>query len=126
MALNRSKRHDALQARRMIMSVGSTGIVGSLAGGQLQQTKGADAEAVQHAAGDQARRAQSARSAEAASGVGETEQDHEAEQRDADGRRLWERQSTSTPTEPPVADPAPPSPAKDPSGQRGSQLDLLV
>ena len=64
-------------------------------------------------------------SAEAASGVGETEQDHESEQRDADGRRPWEKQPTNTQTEPTVADPAPPAPAKDPSGQRGSQLDLI-
>ena len=107
------------------MSVGSTGIVGSLAGGQLQQSQGADAETVQHAARDQARRAQSARNAEAASGVGETEQDHETEERDADGRRLWEKQTKDAKVEPPVADPVPPAPAKDPSGERGSQLDLL-
>lgn len=107
------------------MSVGSTGLVGSLAGGQLQQAKGADAETVQHAARDQARRAQADRHAEAAAGVGETEQDHETEERDADGRRLWEKPPGGAQAEPPADEPAAVLPAKDPSGQRGSQLDLL-
>jgi hypothetical protein len=63
--------------------------------------------------------------AENAAGIGETDgEDHEAEERDADGRRLWEEPVNSDGSpQSPQADPDAPR-SKDASGQRGNLLDL--
>lgn len=74
------------------MSVGPLGgILGSAAGAPLSQTKGAASEtsAREASARDQADEVQLR--TERASGVGQTEGDERASDRDADGRRLWER-----------------------------------
>jgi hypothetical protein len=65
--------------------------------------------------------------AEQASGVGQTEQDEETTDRDADGRRPWEIGPTrpdpgSTESEP-TADVSSRQ-GKDPAGITGNQLDL--
>ena len=61
-----------------------------------------------------------------AAGVGETEQDEQASDRDADGRRLWEKPATSD--QQPADEESPPQtdrPAgRDPHGQCGQHLDL--
>ena len=70
------------------MSVGPMGMIGSAAGTQLAQTKGADIDKSKQDAGTQSRAADSAQKAENAAGLGEAEQQSESSERDADGRRL--------------------------------------
>ena len=105
------------------MSIGPTNpVIASLAGTSLAQTKGSDVDRNQQAAGSQQTRAFSAQKAESAAGIGETDgQDHEAAERDADGRLPWR-----SPKQPPPESPANPqsSPSKDASGESGSLLDL--
>jgi hypothetical protein len=108
------------------MSIGSLGLVGSLATSPLSQ-KGVEADKGVRETADQSRVAQAAQLAEAAAGIGETEEDSQAAERDADGRRLWERPGGK----PPAAAEAPPTsgephPSKDPRGEAGGQLDLVV
>ena len=108
------------------MSIGSLGIVGSLAGTALTQ-KVAEVDKTQRDAADAARETQAADRAESAEGIGEAEEESQAGERDADGRRLWERQSKKLPAKEPEAEEAVASTplAKDPSGASGGTLDLL-
>jgi hypothetical protein len=105
------------------MSVGPlTGLIGSLAGTPLAQTKGSEVERAQQDSAAQQRRAVSDQKADNASGIGETDgQDHETGERDADGRRLWERPTAGQTHR--EATPEPPL-SKDASGQSGNLLDL--
>lgn len=105
------------------MSIGSMGAVAaSVAGTQLAQAKGTDTERAQHAANVQQRQVQSSAKAEAAAGIGETDgQDHEASERDADGRMAWQMPAHQAADE--SAD-SPPVLPKDPSGAAGNLLDL--
>jgi hypothetical protein len=61
--------------------------------------------------------------AESAAGVGTADEDQAAGERDADGRRLWERppakEDVASEAEPPA-----PCPVKDVTGAAGNQLDL--
>lgn len=107
------------------MSVGPMGgIAGSAAGSPLAQTKGSETERAQQDASNQQRRVQNEQKAESAAGIGETDgEDHEASERDADGRRLWE--------EPPPGsgqqteeEQGGRNRSKDASGQSGNLLDL--
>jgi hypothetical protein len=106
------------------MSIGPLGTIGSLAATPLPQ-RAAEADKTQRESTDQARAAQGQLAAEAAAGIGETEEDSQASERDADGRRLWEappaKQSSAE------ASPETPSPqlVKDPTGDSGSELDLV-
>jgi len=109
------------------MSLGPLGGVGSSAAGSpLAQTRGSDVERAQEETGTQQRRVDSEKKAENASGIGEADgEDHEAADRDADGRRLWE----ASPQSPAAEDAAEGSAAgerqsKDASGQSGNLLDL--
>ncbi|MHB9078024.1 MAG: hypothetical protein ACYC3X_11075 [Pirellulaceae bacterium] len=109
------------------MSVGSLGIIGSLAGSPLAQSQGTEVNRTQQETSNQLRQTQMLDKAESASGVGQTEQDEGATDRDADGRRLWER--SGSPSEEPAAefDQAAEDAlrsSKDPSGMTGRQLDL--
>jgi hypothetical protein len=108
------------------MSIASLGIIGGLAGTQLPQ-RAADADKVQQTQGEQSRQADAAEKAEAAAGIGTTEEDAETSDRDADGRRLWERSPSPQKVPDPSAKPDLPSESrpKDPSGACGVQLDLL-
>jgi hypothetical protein len=108
------------------MSIASLGIIGGLAGTQLPQ-RAAATENVQQGQGEQSRAAEAAQRAEAAAGIGTTEEDAETSDRDADGRRLWERTQTPAKTQDPslAAEAAAESLSKDPSGACGGQLDLL-
>ena len=115
------------------MSVGPMGMAGSVAG-SVPQIRSAAAEKTQQQATDQTRKANSDDKAEQASGVGETEQDEQASDRDADGRKLWEgtpesEQSESEQSESEQSDSETPTggdvqQSRDPSGERGSNLDL--
>src|SRR5438093_385554 len=106
------------------MSIGSLGIVGGLAGTSLPQ-RAAEAEKTQRETIEQARAAQASEQAENAAGIGQTEEDSQTSERDADGRRLWEeqRRTKKKPTEPAAAPWQAPL-AKDPSGACGGNIDL--
>lgn len=109
------------------MSIGPSGMVGSFAGSPLSQSKGSDTDQVQNASTNQSREIQMEKNAEKASGIGETERHEEASERDADGRRLWEKnQKKQSPSEQDAAQAstqeAPRS--RDATGQHGKQLDL--
>jgi hypothetical protein len=109
------------------MSIGSLGIVGGLAGSPLSQRTG-ETERAGRESTEQSRESQAAEKAEQAAGIGQTEEDSQASERDADGRRPWEH-----PTRPKAAvaaseQPEPeasPGLAKDPSGERGGELDVV-
>jgi hypothetical protein len=104
------------------MSVGSLGgLVGSAAGSPLSQTAGSETERTQRDSAVKDRNVHALERAERAAGIGTTEQDQEASERDADGRRLWE----TPPDEQSDADAAQAGrKSKDPTGQSGTQLDL--
>lgn len=105
------------------MSIGPSGIIGSAAGSQLSQAQGTDLNKAQQDTANQARQIETDRKAESAAGIGETEQDEQISDRDADGRRLWEEplgkgeQEDETTTEPPHK-------SKDATGSKGNKLDL--
>ncbi len=101
------------------------GIVASAAGTPLALSKGTDVERSQHADAAQKRESVSQLKAEAAAGVGELDDaDHKPEERDADGRRLWERFGKKNSGEEPGSEPAPVKQVRDLSGECGNQLDL--
>ena len=109
------------------MSIGSLGIVGSLAGTPLTQ-KAAEVDKTQRDAADAARQTDAAARAQSADGIGQTEEESQAGVRDADGRRLWERK-VKDPAEEEGTDAAAASTAeglgsKDPTGVSGGILDL--
>ena len=68
------------------MSIGPSGIIGSAAGSQLSQAQGTDVNKAQQDTANQARQAETDRKAESASGIGETEQDEQASERDVEHR----------------------------------------
>jgi hypothetical protein len=108
------------------MSVGITGgLIGSAAGAPLSQTAGAETERTQKDSAARERLADNQTKSERASGVGTTEQDQQTDERDADGRRMYEqsgRGADETDAESPATEP--PRRVKDPTGQSGNALDL--
>jgi hypothetical protein len=111
------------------MSMGPVGgVVGSAAGTSLSQTAGAETERSQRDTAAQHRQVDGNERTEQASGIGQTEEDQESSERDADGRRLWERpgkRGKNGKEEPASEDAAALSKqSKDPSGQSGTKLDL--
>ncbi len=109
------------------MSIGPLGgLAGSAAGSPLSQTHGSEVDRARQDAAAQQRKVHSDQKAEDAAGIGETDgDDHETEDRDADGRRLWEAPPGSHDDESDAASPdADPPPAKDPNRQSGNLLDL--
>ncbi|MEM6798327.1 MAG: hypothetical protein AAF589_02330 [Planctomycetota bacterium] len=108
------------------MSMGPVGgVVGSAAGAPLAQTKGAEAERSQRDAATQATTRDAEKKAEKSSGVGQTQEDQGASDRDADGRRLWENPPTAQQAEEEPATEPPTTKSKDASGASGGQLDLM-
>ncbi|MCA9119758.1 MAG: hypothetical protein H6822_34600 [Planctomycetaceae bacterium] len=108
------------------MSVGPMGMAGSVAG-SLPQIRSADAGRAEKQAVDQARQTQSDHKAESAAGVGETSQDEQASDRDADGRRLWEaplNETNNGGTNEEANENLQVPQSRDPTGTSGSQLDL--
>jgi hypothetical protein len=100
-------------------------MISSTASTQLAQSQGSEINRTQQETSSQARVVQAAERAEQAGGIGHTEQDQEASDRDADGRRPWEISGRK----PEEAAPDPtldggPRQSKDPSGVSGRQLDL--
>jgi hypothetical protein len=109
------------------MSIGPMGMIGSAAGSPLAQGQGNEVQRAQQDTADSARQMQMNEKAEEASGVGQTEQDEEASDRDADGRRPWEIGPENTddqPADSTAGDSHALHQSKDPTGQRGRQLDL--
>ena len=73
------------------MPLAPLGLAASIAGTPLAQTKGSAVEQAQDQVGAERRQVYHERKAAAAAGVGEPDgEDHEATDRDADGRRPWE------------------------------------
>jgi len=106
------------------MSVGPMGgVFGSAAGAPLSQTKGSEPERAMRDAVAQQRETDTANQAERAAGIGQTEEDSETSERDADGRRPWE-----FPQRPESEDVDSAGPqgrqSKDVTGVAGNQLDL--
>lgn len=104
------------------MSIGPLGhVTASAAGSPLAQIKG-DTTQAKHASDVQQRRVAVDQQAESAAGIGETDgEDHETEERDADGRQVLEipareKKDKDAPDQP--------QSAKDPTGELGRLLDL--
>ncbi|MHB0955943.1 MAG: hypothetical protein ACYC0X_06130 [Pirellulaceae bacterium] len=109
------------------MSVGPLGMIGSVATSPLAQSQGTEVNRTQQETTSQLRQTQMGEKAESASGIGQTEQDEQASDRDADGRRPWEIGSTRPAEEPGeqiAATEDPTRQSKDPTGLTGRQLDL--
>ena len=104
------------------MSIGSLGIVGSLVGTSLAQ-KSAEVDKIQRDASDASRQTDASARAESAEGIGQTAEDSRAEERDADGRRLWERNLREA-EEGDGASTTASVPPKDPAGISGGIIDL--
>lgn len=110
------------------MSIGPMGFVSFVAGAPLAASKGSEVERSLHASSDKDRQVKGDKKAADAAGIGSTDgQDHQTEERDADGRRLWEAPLAEQRAEE-VAEDGPPVPrsSKDTSGDSGRQLDLSV
>ncbi len=110
------------------MSVGPLGFFGSIAAVPAAQLQGSETDRAAHESATQSGQISSELKAELAAGIGAPDgQEHGAAERDADGRRLWEKPlgkkqpaAARSETMPPQA-----TASKDPSGESGSQLDLL-
>lgn len=99
----------------------TAGLGGSAAGSPLSQTAGAGSERASKDAAAQERTTDSALRAERTSGVGQTEGDQQTSDRDADGRRLWERQKQRDKPD----DPEQPETDADDGADTGGRLDLI-
>ncbi len=108
------------------MSVGPMiGIAAGAAGTPLSQAKGTDIERAGQDVGATQSATRGQQKAESAAGVGEADgQDHQSDDRDADGRMPW--RIPNAPEEAAADEDAPPapSPPKDPAGAAGNLLDL--
>ena len=106
------------------MSIGPTvGIAASVAGAPLAQNRVSEPARAETSAA-QSRQADSAELAEQAAGVGSTHEDQQANDRDADGRRLWEEVERKRHDTEEEAPPAAERRARDASHTSGNQLDL--
>lgn len=106
------------------MNIGPTSVsLGGLAATPLAQSKGKELDRSAEAAAQDAHRLHSEKLAERANGVGQTDgEDHQAEERDADGRRPWEIPDRARPTQ--SNDSSGGQQGPDPSGQLGRLIDL--
>ncbi|WP_425615003.1 hypothetical protein NA78x_004890 [Anatilimnocola sp. NA78] len=104
------------------MSIGSLGSVGSFAASSATQ-RTSDTEKTQTASADKSRADSGVEMTEKAAGIGETQEDTGASDRDADGRRLWEVNPQQN-VDPETANLVP-HVAKDPTGAAGGELDLM-
>jgi hypothetical protein len=108
------------------MNISQLGIVATAAATQLAQLRGSETERVQQETTIYERATESTAEAEAAEGIGTTNEEQAAADRDADGRRPWEigPQEKSEGGANLSGDSPSSHRAKDPTGQAGSQLDL--
>jgi hypothetical protein len=98
-------------------------LIGSLAGLPLAQTKGAEADRAIRESSDKAREVAADERAESAAGIGATEEESAAGDRDGDGRQVLVRFRKEAEPESDEEAKSPPR-AKDPAHQSGTQLDL--
>ncbi len=108
------------------MNISQVSILVTAAATQLAQTRGSEVDRVQQETAVHERAVESTAEAEAAEGIGTTNEEQAASDRDADGRRPWEIGPREDPDESanPSGDSASSHQGKDPTGQAGSQLDL--
>ncbi|OHB74967.1 MAG: hypothetical protein A2W31_11860 [Planctomycetes bacterium RBG_16_64_10] len=105
------------------MSIGSAGgVAGSAAGAPLAHTKGTELERAGQDSASQQRQLDSNQNAENAAGIGQTGEDRQASDRDADGRRIWENPQRHEQVEADGSEPL--RQGKDARGERGGALDL--
>ena len=97
------------------------GIISGAAGAPLAQTGGVEAERTQRDGVIRERRVTSEQSAEMAAGIGTTDEDQEASERDADGRMFWEQATHEAQREEAETRV---KQSKDPTGTSGNSLDL--
>lgn len=112
------------------MSVGSLGIAGSLAGAPLAQKTGAAVDRAKQDTAHAQRQAEATERTADAAGIGETHEEHEASERDADGRMPWEfpaKPAADATAESQTSEETsqPPTGVRDPKGEAGGQLDLV-
>jgi len=106
------------------MSIGFVpGLIASAAGAPLAQSKGSEIERAQQDFGSQQKQAEMSEKAEQAAGIGQTAEDQQASDRDADGRRIWEIEEQRRKHDEEEAARAARK-SKDLTGQSGNQLDL--
>jgi len=113
------------------MSIGPM-MAPAVAGASLANAQAAQAERGREAA-ERTMQAAFLDKAEQAAGVGATDgEEHQTADRDADGRRLWERplggrphDAPPTPADEAAAQPETSSAANDPTGDLGHGLDLV-
>ncbi len=109
------------------MSVGPLSFVASGAATPLAQSKGSDVDRAEQETSAQERQFQHELKAEQAAGIGETDgEEHETEDRDADGRRPWELppKKGEPKAETDAASTDEPMHSRDATGACGNQLDL--
>lgn len=106
------------------MSIGETGgVFASAAGSPLQQRGGPEADRRAKETSDQNRQIDTSIKSEKAAGIGETDEDSEINDRDADGRKLWE-QGAEQQHQQQYDEEQSHRQSKDPDGAAGSELDL--
>ena len=107
------------------MSIGLlSGIGGSAAGSPLAQTRGSDVDRAQQDSSAQATSCPQPRERQQAAGVGQADgENHQTNDRDADGRRLWEIPPRKTQSGADAEEFHCP-PVQDPTGQSGGTLDV--
>ena len=103
--------------------IGALGNIGSLAAAPATQ-RTSDTDKTHAAASDKARVDAAAEYAEQAAGIGETREESEAGDRDADGRRLWEFDQPKEESATAEAETVTEAKSKDPTGSAGRNLDL--
>src|SRR5688572_8922561 len=107
------------------MNISQLGIVASAAAMPLAQTRGSETERIRQETIVHERAVESTAEAESAEGIGTTSEEQAADDRDADGRRPWEIGLVAPKNADDAAvDADSGQRAKDPTGERGSQLDL--
>ncbi len=106
------------------MSVGPMGMAGSVAASPQAQRGGSVTERAAQDSGNQVRSAKAGEKAEKAAGIGETEEDQGASDRDADGRKIWEQGPEGASEENVEGTHHEQPQSKDPTGQSGTHLDL--
>src|SRR6478752_839497 len=106
------------------MSIASLCIIASLASSSTTQ-RAAETERIERDSSNHARESTAAEHAADAAGIGRTEEDSQTSERDADGRRLWERTTSNKKPSDPTTDATTPVISKDPTGLCGGQLDLV-
>lgn len=110
------------------MSIGPAGsLFPSVAGAPLAQASGSDVQRAKQDGTAQQRTVDATQKAEGAAGISEADgQDHEASERDADGRRPWEIDGAKKKEDEPSPDEHGPPQSKDAKGECGGQLDLTA